>query len=392
MARLLYTLTGWLALAPSVWGASLYVSHFSGRVYTLDFTQSGTTSSLTVRSNTTGCGTLPAWLEIYPEDQQLYCFDESWYGRGTIGVYNVASNGQLTVSGQIASAGNDVHGTLYGGTNGRGFIVSSQYGGSSITTYRLPASSSGVLQRERFTIAAPGPNPRQDASHPHQALVDPTGGFILVPDLGADLVRIFRIDATSGQLTACGAGQASPGDGPRHGAWWTPSGGNGTDGLRLYTLNELGNSISAWSVSYSSSCMTLSRTQTLSTYTAGTTIGSLFKAGELRIRDNFLYASNRADQTFGSQRDSLVTYRIDPSSGALSWLEATNAYSYYPRTFQINRAGNLVAVGGQTSSTVAIIARDVSTGRLGNLVASVQVGPLGRPNQEDGLSAVIWNE
>jgi 6-phosphogluconolactonase (cycloisomerase 2 family) len=242
-------------------------------------------------------------------------------------------------------------------------------------------------------MASRGPNPRQDVPHPHEIIKDPTGNFILVPDLGADLIRVFKINQSTGQLTSCGSAQTAPGDGPRHGKWWNPNGAaNSTDGLRFYSLNELGNSVSAWNVNYSSGCINLSRTQTLSTYASGVKPGSGTKAAEIRIAGNFLYAANRADQTFGSGKDSLAIYTIDPATGALAWQEATNSYSYYPRTFQINKAGTLVAVGGQTSSNVAIISRDPATGKLGSLLANLQVASRGQAGQEDGLSAVVWNE
>ncbi|KAI9154877.1 putative 6-phosphogluconolactonase [Paramyrothecium foliicola] len=394
MLRQLSTILAGFSLVPSVFSASLLASHFSGKVYTLNFSQNGNSGNLAITSETTGCGTTPSWLQLYSEDQKVYCFDESWTGRGYIAQYNVATDGRLTLSTQFSTSGNDVHGVLYGGADGKSFLATAQYSPSTITTYRVPTSSNNaVLQREKFTMTNKGPNPRQDVPHPHEIIVDPTGQFLLVPDLGADIIRIFRINASSGQLTSCGTGQAAPGDGPRHGKWWQPQGAtNGTDSLRLFTLNELGNSVSAWNVSYNSGCMSLSKTQTLSTYTTGTKPGASTKAAELHIFDNFLYASNRADQTFGSNQDSLAIYNIDSTSGAISWLEATNSHTYYPRTFQINKAGTLVAVAGQTSSNVAIISRDLVTGRLGAVLANVQVGPAGRPGQEDGLSAVVWNE
>lgn len=217
---------------------------------------------------------------------------------------------------------------------------------------------------------------------------------MLVPDLGADLIRIFSVDTNSGALNACGSGKADPGDGPRHGKFfWTNA--SSAQPQVLYTLNELGNSVSSWSVAYpsgSGGCLSLTKLQTLSTYAPGTKGGPTTKAAELQVAGNFLYAANRADQTFGSQKDSIATYTIDPSTGKITWLEAANSYAYYPRTFQINKAGTLVAVGGQTSSTVAIINRDPTTGKLGSLVASVQVASPGRAGEEDGLSAVVWNE
>lgn len=249
----------------------------------------------------------------------------------------------------------------------------------------------GQVQLEKFTMSQRGPNSRQDVPHPHETQLDPTGKFMLVPDLGADLVRIFKIDATSGRLTACPGGQASPGDGPRHAKWWKSADGV----LRLYTLNELGNSVSSWNVVYptdSNGCLAISRSQTISTYAPGKKGGPTTKAAEIRVAGNFLYASNRADQTFGSNQDSIAVYTIDPQTGALAWKEAANSYSYYPRTFDINKDGTLVAFGGQTSSNVAIVSRDPATGKLGNLVANLQVGNKGRAGEEDGLSAVVWVE
>lgn len=390
-------LTVLTALVPSAMGATLLASHFSGSVHTLNFNEA--TSSLSVVADYSGCGTTPGWLELYAQDASLWCFDESWTGSGPIVRYNVARDGRLSQAEQFKTTGNTVHGLLYGGPNGKSFIATAQYSPSTITTYKVPTSSGSnpVLQLEKFTLAKPGPNPRQDVPHPHEVALDPTGRFILVPDLGADLIRIFRINPTSGFLTNCGNAQASPGDGPRHVKWWQPKGANGTAGLVLYSLNELGNSVSSWTVSYNSvspgSCISLTKTATLSTYSPfGNLPGPTTKAAELRVAGNFLYASNRADQTFGRERDSLAIYTINEATGALTWLEAANAQAYYPRTFQINKAGTLVAVGGQTSSNVAIIKRDTTTGKLGGLVASVLVKSPGRPGEEDGLSAVLWNE
>lgn len=250
-------------------------------------------------------------------------------------------------------------------------------------------------------MAAPGPNERQkDGPHPHQTLLDPTGKYLLVPDLGADVIHIFVINAASGHLNACPDAQTAPGDGPRHGAWWSPHGNTtSADGLKLYTVNELGNSVSGWDVTYGAGCISLNRTQTISTFAnsqipAATVYnGASFppKAAEVHIAGNSLYAANRNDKLFGNQTDSLATYTIG-STGTLSWVEATSAHAFYPRSFSINKAGTMVAVGGQTSSSVAIIARDTATGKLGSLIVWAQVGELGTYTNEDGLSSVIWVE
>jgi 6-phosphogluconolactonase (cycloisomerase 2 family) len=261
--------------------------------------------------------------------------------------------------------------------------------------FKLPLNSSTkYLQQLKFTMSGKGPNPsRQDAPHPHGVFVDPTGQYLLAPDLGADLIRIFSINQSTGQLTTCNPVSTPSGDGPRHGVFWAPN-NSSTTGLMFYVVNELGNSVSAWTVSYpSGSCLSLNHTQTLSAYAAGITAPSASKSAEVHTAGNFLYLANRNDQSFGSSNDSIATYSINANTGAISFVQSTPAYTWFPRTFQINRAGDMVAIGGQTSSTVAIVSRNTTTGLLGGLVAPVlAVGQPGTYNNEDGLSAVIWNE
>ncbi|KAI1747652.1 Lactonase, 7-bladed beta-propeller-domain-containing protein [Xylaria castorea] len=378
-----------LGLPAHVLGVNLLASHYTGKIYSLSFNN----STLTVGPSSAGAGTLPAWLGLDTSGgtKTVYSVDEDWFGSGVLASFTVGANGSLTQTGKLTSLGASVHGTPYANAK---FFATVEYDPSTLTTYALPfqAGGSKLLQQFKFNMTAPGPNPRQNAPHPHAAHVDPTGRFLLVPDLGADLIRIFSINPTSGQLVACPPGEAAPGDGPRHGAFWAPK-SNSTEGLMLYTVNELGNSVTAWSTSYpEGKCLSLKRTQTLPTCTAGQALAAGSKAAEVHVKGNFVYAANRADQTFGAQQDSLATYAIDAATGAISFVEATNAHAWFPRTFQVNSAGDLVAVGGQTSSNVAIIKRDPATGKLGDLVADVKVATPGREQEEDGLSAVIWVE
>jgi 6-phosphogluconolactonase (cycloisomerase 2 family) len=34
---------------------------------------------------------------------------------------------------------------------------------------------------------------RQDVAYPHKVIADPTGNFVLAPDLGADLIWLYSI-------------------------------------------------------------------------------------------------------------------------------------------------------------------------------------------------------
>lgn len=115
-----------LGLAPSVFGANLFVSHFSGTVYTLSYTPATNgNGTLAIKSSTTGCGRMPSWLSFDSPTKSLYCFDEtgSWGGGSVVASFSVNGDGSLKQSGQAKSTGGEVHGSLYGGVNGTSFVA-----------------------------------------------------------------------------------------------------------------------------------------------------------------------------------------------------------------------------------------------------------------------------
>jgi 6-phosphogluconolactonase (cycloisomerase 2 family) len=264
-----------------------------------------------------------------------------------------------------------------------------------VTTFKLPLTGGQPLQTLKYTGKGVNPS-RQEAPHPHHAIVDPTGDFLIVPDLGADLIRIHKIDKTSGKLTECTGAKPAPGTGPRHGTFWTPAGGSSrirrAEGTTLFVGNELSNTVSAWAVLYPSggACMTLALKQTLTPYQGNSTAARGTKVGEVHVKGNFLYNTNRNDKKF-APNDSLTQYTIS-SDGTLAFTENTSSYGTYPRTFDINKAGDYVAIGDQTTSNVAIVPRDPVTGKLGARVADLRISTTGTPENEDGLSAVVWAE
>ncbi|KZL64958.1 hypothetical protein CI238_07076 [Colletotrichum incanum] len=375
-----------LAAMPGAIGATLIASHYSGQLYTLNLSP---TNQLTITKSVSSGNRMPAWLDLDSTSKTLYIPDEVQWGQPLLKSFSIAADGSLTPKGQVQTAGGELHSTQYGGLNGKGFVALAQYDASTISTYALPLGGTGqALQKLTFNMSQPGPVPsRQNKPHPHSVFTDAAGRYLLSADLGADLIRVFSISGT-GILTECPSFQSGPGDGPRHGAFYIQ--GNSTF---LFTVNELSNSLTSWSVTYpTNGCLILVKKQTISTFPPEKAAPAGSKAAEVHVKGNFVYVSNRYDRSFGSQEDSIATYAIDPSSGQVAFVEVTSAFSYFPRTFTINNAGNLVAVGGQTSANVAVVERNVTTGRLGKLIATLKVGNPGTVNQEDGLSAVIWNE
>lgn len=125
---------------------------------------------------------------------------------------------------------------------------------SAVTVYTWNSSTGHLARTQTFTyqIPAPGPVPdRQNASHPHGVMVDPTGRFVLVPDLGMDRIHIFKISPSTGHLQPQAPLLVKPGSGPRHAVFWTPSSkAVSIDDTVMYLVSELGNTLSAFKPRY----------------------------------------------------------------------------------------------------------------------------------------------
>jgi 6-phosphogluconolactonase (cycloisomerase 2 family) len=84
--------------------------------------------------------------------------------------------------------------------------------------------------------------------HIHQALLDPTNQYLLFPDLGLDLVRVYRIEPQTGMLAEHAPIKSKTGYGPRHAVFWSPK--DAPSETFLFVLHELSNKIVSYSVTY----------------------------------------------------------------------------------------------------------------------------------------------
>lgn len=138
-----------------------------------------------------------------------------------------------------------------------------------------------LLDSRSFELDEPGPVPsRQEAPHPHQVSLDPTGHFVLVPDLGADLVRVFHVDDRNLSLTEVEPLVATPGSGPRHVDFLvTPDGAT-----YMYLIAELTNTITGYRVSYpTAQSMSFDRFFQCPTHGAGNVVPKGASASEITV-------------------------------------------------------------------------------------------------------------
>jgi 6-phosphogluconolactonase (cycloisomerase 2 family) len=102
------------------------------------------------------------------------------------------------------------------------------------------------VQVQEYNLPKPGPDPsRQEASHPHAAVLDPTQRFILVPDLGADLIHVYGVDVEGLALSKLDPLVVAPGSGPRHLTFVVKE-----TKTFMYLVTELANTIVGYEVVY----------------------------------------------------------------------------------------------------------------------------------------------
>jgi 6-phosphogluconolactonase (cycloisomerase 2 family) len=236
-------------------------------------------------------------------------------------------------------------------------VVGNYIGGNFVV---LPIEADGRLGPVSGEVKDSGSGPnkaRQEAPHPHSVVFDPAGHTIAAADLGIDKVETFRLN--EGGLARVGAVSTAPGAGPRHVTF-------DLSGQVLYVLNELNATVTAFA--YDPSTGQIGKElQTISTEPPG--YGGPHSTAEIAVHPSgkFLYASNRG-------YNSIIGYRIDPTTKQLSVIgHATQGVSF-PRNFAIEPSGRWLYVANQKGDTIVQFAVDAETGELkptGHVTASI---------------------
>src|SRR5215469_7246966 len=210
------------------------------------------------------------------------------------------------------------------------WIITANYSAGSVGV--VPIADDGTLgpRSDLVTLQGePGPDgKRQTSSHPHDAVFDPSGRFIAIPDLGFDRIFVFRLDAASGKLTPNDPPSVATraGAGPRHIAFHPQL-------PFAYVINELGSSVTTYR--FDAQRGSLQPIQVLpstpASYTGNNHGAEIAVAPSGRV----VYASNRGN-------DSIAIFAVDQSAGTLTpadWAP-TNAKS--PRFFGFDPSNKML--------------------------------------------------
>ena len=202
---------------------------------------------------------------------------------------------------------------------------------------------------------------RQTSPHPHQVVLDPSGHYALIPDLGLDQIVAYRFDSETGQLTPNDSPfiRTAPGAGPRHLAFHP-------DGHRAFGINELDLTVAVYNYDERRGVLSLRETEFAAAAPAGS-VKSVDRTGvsgaEIAVHPsgNFVYVSLRG-------ADEIVVYQFDEPADKLTFLERIPTGGKTPRNFAIDPSGKWLLTANQNSASITVF----RIGDDGRLIATAQ--------------------
>ncbi|KAF2821992.1 putative isomerase YbhE [Ophiobolus disseminans] len=377
----------------------LFAAHSDGNVSTLALTTAGDTSTLSISSVTPLCETNPATLNLDFSQRILYCLDR---GRavdrqGSLNSFSIDATGKLERIARVSAPISGVAAEFFdiGRTGVRGYVTAS-YNRSAIGVYRL--GENGALTEPLETIfpniTSTGPvTLRQDRSYLHHVILDPTREFILIPDLGGDMIRVFKYDEKNvAPLKELAPLVTNPGTGPRHAVFWkSPESGV----LYLFFNGELDQKIYSYRIEYKNGGLSWSQPSAIASIsddlaptTAPTSEIAITPDGRFVIVSNRDVSFATSAQNRSGPSDTLSVFSIR-ANGTLSPVQHAPSGGYSPRQFMINKAGDKIAVGHQNNNTVVIWERDIESGKI---ISEAEGGKLGVATLSGAVVFVQWDE
>ncbi|WP_411082176.1 lactonase family protein [Streptomyces sp. cmx-18-6] len=230
-------------------------------------------------------------------------------------------------------------------------LVTANYGSGSVTV--LPVLPDGSLGEVASVVRHEGGGPdgeRQEGSHAHQVLPDPSGRWVISVDLGTDSVRVGAIDPATGVLEPHGETALRPGSGPRHLAFHPA-------GRLAYVLNELAPTLTVcrWDAG-AGRLEPLGETPVLPESAAADSTVRTYPSEVVVAHDGrFLWTANRG-------HDSISVLTLDESGEKAALVATVGCGGHWPRDLTLAPGGQWLYAANERSGNVSWFAVDAETG------------------------------
>ncbi|WP_213806017.1 lactonase family protein [Granulicella sp. dw_53] len=269
---------------------------------------------------------------------------------GALSAFQVDPSGDLHLVNTVTVPEFDMVHTALDHT--RRCLITASYGTGKVLSVKI--ASDGRLSEpvSQFQLSGHGPNAsRQSSPHAHGVAISPDNRFVLINDLGADRIMVYKLNPATAELTPNDPPYftAAPGSGPRHLAFHP-------NGKWAYSINELDSTLTQ--LSWNATTGTLTLIESTPTLPPGGDVANN-RAGEVVIDKSgrFLYGCNR------QAPEELLVYAIDPK-GHLTLVQRQPLGGKEARAFNISPEGNYFLVAEQFSNQLTVFARSPQKGDL----------------------------
>ncbi len=293
-------------------------------------------------------GENPSYLAFHPRRPYLFAVDERTQGRVRSFLVNPKS-GALTPQNEISSGG---EGPAHLCVDRTGRVLLCANHGSG-TVMAAPIHEDGSLGAPTFEDAA--------GDKAHQMSVDPSNRHVFVPCLGSDHLAQYTLDVAHARLERNAHSPWVPapkGSGPRHLAFHPHA-------PFAFVLHELANTVAPHRLDAASGGLAPAG-PALCALPPGFSGESTGAAVRVHPNGRFLFASCRGP-------DTVATFEVEASTGALRAVAHTPTGGAHPRSFALSEDGGRLLVANMQSDTLCAFAVDAATGALGSQGELAQV-------------------
>lgn len=292
----------------------------------------------------------PSYLAIDHSKHFLYATSEvlGWE-EGLCSAYVINhSTGSLTyINKQPTLGSNSAHLSIDSSSH---YVLLANYS-TGKTVVMFPIRADGGIAPACAAVEHQGTGPittRQDRSHGHCVLPDPTNKYIFVADLGTDQIVSYVLDMAAGKLLPHTTFKLAPGSGPRHFLFHP-------NGHWAYVIQELNSTILA--LAYDSEQGKFEAFQSVSTLPEAYEGENYCAAIQVTPDGKFLYGSNRGHNT-------IAIYSINTEAGELTLIGHQSTLGNTPRDFAIDPTGTFLLVANQDSDTIVTFRINHANGML----------------------------
>ncbi len=239
-------------------------------------------------------------------------------------------------------------------------VFAANYGGGSVASF-LVNSNGQLSEAVSFLQYSADEEKHERKPHAHRVTVSPDNRFLLVNDLGLDVIHIYRMDASTAKLT--------PHDPPL----WRAKTGYGPRALQFhangrvaYCVNELKPTVNV--LGWDSERGVLTTLQDISLVPEDYDGKAAPSDVAFDRKMSFAYVASRLD-------DFMVTFAVSPD-GRLTMIDKTSCGGKRPRHLAVDPTDRWLLIANQDTDTLAVFARDSKTGKLAN---EGKTFPISRP-------------